>query len=78
MELIDLVNSNDLAQMVNSPAWISDYDSHSPALLDFFLSFVTSIYSTMGFSSLRNFDHVVVSVSINFCQTQKGIPCFIA
>ena len=30
--------SNDLTQMGNFPAWIPEYDSHSPALLDFFLS----------------------------------------
>ena len=29
--------SNDLTQMVNFPTWIPDCDSHSPALLDFFL-----------------------------------------
>ena len=29
--------SNDLAQMVNFPTRIPDCDSHSPALLDFFL-----------------------------------------
>ena len=30
--------SNDLTQIVNFPTWIPDCDSHSPALLDFFLS----------------------------------------
>ena len=30
--------SNDLTQMVNFPTLISDSDSHSPALLDLFLS----------------------------------------
>ena len=29
--------SNDLTQIVNFPTWIPDCDSHSPALLDFFL-----------------------------------------
>ena len=29
--------SNDLTQMVNFPTWIPDCDSHSPALLNFFL-----------------------------------------
>ena len=60
MELIDWVNS-----MVNFPTWIPDCDSHSPALLDFFLSFDASICSTMAFPPLRNFNHVVVSVSID-------------
>ena len=56
MELIDLEKSvkivkisNDPTHMVNSPAWIPDCDSHSPALLDFFLSFDASICSTMAF-----------------------------
>ena len=30
--------SNDLTQLVNFPTWIPDYDSHSPALLDLFIS----------------------------------------
>ena len=29
--------SNDITQMVNFPTWIPDCDSHSPALLDYFL-----------------------------------------
>ena len=70
MELIDLMNSviisNDLTQMVNFPTRIPDCDSHSPALLDFFLSSDTSICSTMAFPPLENSDHVVVSVSIGF------------
>ena len=58
--------SNDLTHMVNFPTQIPDYDSHSPALLDFLLSSDASICSTMGFSPLENSDHVVVSVSIDF------------
>ena len=49
--------------MVNFPTRIPDYDSHS--FMDLFLSSDASIYSTMVFSSLENFD-VVVSVSIDF------------
>ena len=41
-------------------------DSHSPALLDLFLSSDTSICSTMAFPPLGNSDHAVVSVSIDF------------
>ena len=52
--------------MVNFPAHIPDCDSHSPALLDFFLSSDTGICSTMAFPPLGNSDHVVVSVSIDF------------
>ena len=58
--------SNDLTQMVNFPTRIPDYDSHSPALLDFFLSSDASICSTMAFPPLENSDHVVVSVYIDF------------
>ena len=52
--------------MVNFPAGIRDCDSHSPALLDLFLSSDASICSTMTFPPLGNSDHVVVSVSIDF------------
>ena len=52
--------------MVNFPSRIPDCDSHSPVLLDFFLSFDASTCSTMGFRPFGNFDHVVVSVSIDF------------
>ena len=58
--------SNDLTQMVNFPTWVPDCDSHSPALLDFFLSSNASICSTMAFLPLGNSDHLVVSVSIDF------------
>ena len=52
--------------MVNFPTQIPDCDSHSPALLDLFISSEASICSTMPFPPLGNSDHVVVSVSINF------------
>ena len=52
--------------MVNFPSHISDCGSHSPALLDFFLSSDASICFTMAFPSLENSDYVVVSVSIDF------------
>ena len=58
--------SNDLTQTVNFPIRIPDCDSHSPVLLDLFLSSDASICSTMAFPLLGNSDHVVVSVSINF------------
>ena len=71
VELIDLVKShnfsisNDLTQIVNFPIWIPDCDSHSPALLDLFISSDASICSTMAFPPLGNSDQVV-SVSIDF------------
>ena len=58
--------SNNLTQMVNFPTWIPDYDSHSPAFLDLFLSSDASICSTVAFPPLGNSDHVAVSVSIDF------------
>ena len=58
--------SNDLTQMVNFPTRIPGCDSHSPALLDLFLSSDTSVCSAMAFPPLENCDHVVVSVSIDF------------
>ena len=55
VELIDLVNSviisNDFTEMVNFPTWIPDCNSLSPAFLDVFISFGTSICSRMAFRS---------------------------
>ena len=66
---------NDLTQMVNFSTRIPDCDSHSPALLDLFLSFDASICSTMAFPPLGNSDHVVVSVSIDFpTNSQQDAP----
>ena len=53
--------SNDLTQMVNFPTRIPDCDSHSPILLDLFISSDASICSTMAFPPLGNSDHVVVN-----------------
>ena len=58
--------SNNLTHIINFPTRIPDCDSHSPALLDYFLSSDTSICSTMVFPPLGNSDDVVVSVSIDF------------
>ena len=52
--------------MVNFTTWIPDCDSHSPALLDLFLSFGTSICSAMVFPLFGNCDYIVVSVCIDF------------
>ena len=68
---------NNLTQMIYIPTWIPDCDSDSPALLDLFISSDHSICSTVAFPSLRNYDHVVVSVSINSLQTQKVMLLFI-
>ena len=61
--------------MVNLSTRIPDCDSHSPAYLDLFLSFDSTICSTMAFPPLRNSDHVIVSVSIDFTSnTQRYAP----
>ena len=52
--------------MVDFPTQIPDCDSHSPALLDLFISSDASICSTMAFPPLGNSDHIVVSVYIDF------------
>ena len=58
--------SNDLTEMANFPTHIPDCDSHSPALLDLFISSHVSICSSVVFHPLGTSDHVVVSVSIDF------------
>ena len=63
--------SNDLTQMVNIPTWIPDCDSHSPALLDLFLSSDASICSNMACLPLGNSEHVVFSVSIDSPSNSK-------
>ena len=61
--------------MVNFPTQIPDCDSHSPPLLDLFLSSDAIICSTMAFPPLGNSDHVVVSVSIDFpTNSQQDAP----
>ena len=61
--------------MVNFRTRIPDCDSHSPALLDLFISSDASVCSTMAFPALGNSDHVVVSVSIDFpSNSQRDAP----
>ena len=76
VELIDLVNSViRLTQMVNFATWTPDCDSHSPTLLDLFISSDASICSTMAFPPLGNSDHVTVSVFIDFpTNSQQDAP----
>ena len=62
--------------MVNFPTRIPDCDSHSPALLDLFISSDASICSTMAFPPLGNSDHVVVSVSIDFLSNSQWDALF--
>ena len=70
--------SNDVTQMVNFPTRIQNCDSHSPALLDLFISSDASFCSTMAFRPLENSDHVVVSVSIGFPSNSQRDARFIA
>ena len=82
VELIHLVNSVIifLSQMTLL-RWLtfllgSQTDSHSPALLDLFISSDASICSTMAFPPLGNSDHVVVSVSIDFLSNSQWDALF--
>ena len=63
--------SNDLTQMVNFLTSTPDCDSHSPALLNLFLSSDATICSTVAFPPLGISDYLVVSVSINFPSNLK-------
>ena len=66
---------SDLTQMVNLLTQIHACDSQSPTVLDLFLSSDTSICSIMAFPQLRNSDHAVVSVSIDFpLNSNRGSP----
>ena len=59
--------------MVDFPTRISDCDSHSPALLNLFISSNAIISSTMAFPPLGNSGHVAVSVSTDFpSNSQRG------
>ena len=62
--------------MVNFPTQIPDCDSHSPALLDLFISSDASICSTMAFPPSGNSDHVVVSVSFDFSSNSQRDALF--
>ena len=57
--------------MVNFPNRISDCDSHSPALLDLFLSCGALTCSTMASPPFGNSDHAVVRVSIDFSSNSQ-------
>ena len=60
-----------LLRWLDFPTQIPDCDSHSPALLDLFLTSDASICSTMAFPPLGNSDHVPVSVSIGFPENSQ-------
>ena len=58
--------SNDLTQIVNFPTRIPDCNSHSPTLMDLFLSSDASICSTMAFPPLRNSDKLLSQFPLTF------------
>ena len=62
--------------MINFATWISHCDSHSPCLLDLFISSSGSICSAIAYPPLRKSDHVVVSVSIDFPSNSKQNALF--
>ena len=64
--------------MVNFPTQIPDCDSHSPALLDLFISSDASICSTMAFLQLGNPYHVVSQFPLIFHHIDNAMPRFIA
>ena len=71
MDLVNYAIIYGLTQMVNFATRIPDCDSHSPALLDLFISSDDSICSIIAFPLLGNSDHVVVTVSIDFSSNSK-------
>ena len=69
--------SNDLTQMVNFPTWIPDCDSHSPALLDFFLLMLVFVLQWLSL----HWEILIMLFSqfpLTFHQIHNGMPCFIA
>ena len=81
VELINLVNSVIiLLSQTTLLRWLSfllrsQTDSHSPALLNLFISSDARICSAMAFPPLGNSDHVTVSISIDFpSNSQQDAP----
>ena len=81
VELIDLVNSVKifLSQMtfLRWLTFLLRSLSHSPALLDFFLSSDTSNCSTRALPPLENLIMLLPWFPLTFQQAQNGMPCFI-
>ena len=72
--------SSDLTQMVNLPTRIPGCDSHSPALLDLFISSAASICSTMALPliMLIILTMLLSQFPLTFHQIHNGMPCFTA
>ena len=78
VELIDVLNSviifqseMTLLKWLTFSLWPPDSDSHSPALLNLFLSSDATVCSTVAFPPLGISDYLVVSVSIYFPSNLK-------
>ena len=69
--------SNDLTLMFTVPTQIPDCDSHSPALLDFFLSVDASICSTMPSVYWEILFILLSQFPLTFQQTQNRMSHFI-
>ena len=70
--------SNELTLIVNFPTRIPDFDSHSPALLDLFLSFDASICSAIWFSlHLEIVITLLSQFALTFHQIHNGMSRFI-
>ena len=76
LKTYDFPISNDFTQMFNFATMIPDYDSFSPALMNFFLSCNPSSCSTLALHPLEKPDHVVVSVSTDFSSNSKDYTPF--
>ena len=72
------VISNDLIQKVNFPTRIPDCDSHSPTLLDLFVSSDDSICFTMAFPQLGNLIMLLSQSPLAFHEIHNGMSHFIA
>ena len=69
---------NNLTQMINFPAWITDCGSHSPAILVLFLSSDPSSCSVMAFPLLRILIIWLSQFPMTFHQTQNSLIQFTA
>ena len=68
--------STNLTQTVNFPAWISDCDSHNPALWDLFLLMV--VFALQWLSLYWVLIMLLFQFPLTFYQTQKRMAHFIA
>ena len=68
--------SKNLTQMVSIPTQTPGCESHSPALLDLFISSDANICSTMVFPPLGNSYHVAASVCINYLSNSQRDAMF--